>query len=108
MTESMLNQIERFAPGLRHRILATATRGPAELERYNPNYVGGDIGAGRQDLRQFFTRPAVRPDPYRTPDPGILLCSSSTPPGPGVHGLCGWYAARSALRGVFRQSSGDR
>jgi phytoene dehydrogenase-like protein len=108
MTERILNQIERFAPGFRDRILATATRGPAELERYNPNYVGGDIGGGRQDIRQFFTRPAVQPDPYRTPDPGILLCSSSTPPGAGVHGLCGWYAARSALRGVLRESSGER
>jgi phytoene dehydrogenase-like protein len=103
MTERILSQIERFAPSVRDRILAVASRGPAELERYNPNYVGGDIGGGRQDIRQFFTRPAVRLDPYRTPDPGILLCSSSTPPGAGVHGLCGWYAARSALRGVLRE-----
>ncbi len=108
MMERILNQIERFAPGFRDRILAAAGRGPAELERYDPNYVGGDIGGGRQDIRQFFTRPAVQPDPYRTPDRGILLCSSSTPPGAGVHGLCGWYAARSALRGVLRESSGDR
>jgi phytoene dehydrogenase-like protein len=108
MTERILNQIERFAPGFRDRILATASRGPAELERYDPNYVGGDIGGGRQDIRQFFTRPALQPDPYRTPDQGILLCSSSTPPGAGVHGLCGWYAARSALRGVLRKPSGDR
>jgi phytoene dehydrogenase-like protein len=102
MTERILNQIERFAPGFRSRILATATRGPADLERYNPNYVGGDIAGGRPDIWQFFTRPALRPDPYRTPNPAILLCSSSTPPGAGVHGLCGWYAARSALRGVLR------
>jgi phytoene dehydrogenase-like protein len=107
MTERILNQIERFAPGFRNRIMAAASRGPAELERYDPNYVGGDISGGRQDLRQFFTRPAVQPDPYRTPDRRILLCSSSTPPGAGVHGLCGWYAARSALRGVFRESRGD-
>jgi phytoene dehydrogenase-like protein len=104
MTERILNQVERFAPGFRDRILAAATRGPADLERYDPNYVGGDIGGGRQDIWQFFTRPAVQPDPYRTPDPAILLCSSSTPPGAGVHGLCGWYAARSALRGVLRES----
>ena len=108
MTERILNQIERFAPGFRDRILSAARQGPAELERYNSNYVGGDIGGGRQDIRQFFTRPTVQPDPYRTPDPGIFLCSSSTPPGAGVHGLCGWYAARSALRGLLRESSGDR
>jgi phytoene dehydrogenase-like protein len=108
MTERMLVQIERFAPDFRDRILAVSSRGPAGLERYDPNYVGGDIGGGRQDIWQFFTRPAWQPDPYRTPDPSILLCSSSTPPGPGVHGLCGWYAARSALRGVLRESSGYR
>jgi phytoene dehydrogenase-like protein len=108
MTERMLVQIERFAPGFRDRILAVSSRDPAGFERYDPNYVGGDIGGGRQDVWQFFTRPAWQPDPYRTPDPSILLCSSSTPPGPGVHGLCGWYAAQSALRGVLRESSGYR
>ncbi len=106
MTERILGQIERFAPGFRNRILAISRRGPAELERYNPNYVGGDIGGGRPDIFQFFTRPAWRPDPYSTPDPGIFLCSSSTPPGPGVHGLCGWFAARSALRKVLRPAWG--
>jgi phytoene dehydrogenase-like protein len=103
MTNRILGQIERFAPGFRDRILAISSRGPADLERYNPNYVGGDIGSGRSDVWQFFTRPAWRLDPYRTPDPGILLCSASTPPGAGVHGLCGWYAARSALRGILRE-----
>jgi phytoene dehydrogenase-like protein len=103
MTERILAQIERFAPGFRERILAVSSRGPAELERYDPNYVGGDIAGGRPDLWQFFTRPAWRPDPDRTPDPSIVLCSSSTPPGAGVHGLCGWYAARSALRGVLHR-----
>jgi phytoene dehydrogenase-like protein len=102
MTERIVAQIERFAPGFRDRILAISRRAPADFERYNPNYVGGDIGAGRPDIWQFFTRPAWKPDPYRTPDPAILLCSASTPPGAGVHGLCGWYAARSALRGVLR------
>jgi phytoene dehydrogenase-like protein len=97
-TERMLGQIERFAPGFKDRIAAISRRGPAELEHYDANFVGGDIGAGRPDLGQFFTRPAWRLDPYSTPDPGIFLCSSSTPPGAGVHGLCGWYAARSALR----------
>lgn len=101
MTNRILAQIERFAPGFRDRILAISKHGPLDLERYNPNYVGGDIGGGRSDLRQFFTRPALRLDPYSTPDPGVLLCSASTPPGAGVHGLCGWYAAQSALRGVL-------
>jgi phytoene dehydrogenase-like protein len=64
--------------------------------------VGGDIASGRADIRQFFTRPVMRLDPYSTPDPGIFICSASTPPGAGVHGLCGWYAARSALDGVLR------
>jgi phytoene dehydrogenase-like protein len=102
MTDRIVGQIERFAPGFRDRILAVARRGPAELEAENPNYVGGDINGGLQSLRQFFTRPAVQIDPYRTPDPRILLCSASTPPGGGVHGLCGWHAARSALRGPLR------
>ncbi len=106
MTERILAQIERFAPGFRDRILAISTRSPADLEQYDPNCVGGDIAGGRPDLRQLFTRPAWRPDPYRTPDPAILLCSSSTPPGAGVHGLCGWYAARSALRGILHPAPG--
>ncbi len=103
MTDAICAQIERFAPGFRDRILAMSVKGPAELERYNPNYVGGDINGGLQDLFQLFTRPAVRVDPYTTPDPAIFICSSSTPPGGGVHGLCGYYAARSALRGVLRR-----
>ena len=70
----------------------------AEIEAHNPNYVGGDINGGRMDLRQLFTRPAVRPVPYATPDPRLFLCSSSTPPGGGVHGMCGAFAARAALR----------
>jgi phytoene dehydrogenase-like protein len=102
MTDAICAQIERFAPGFRDRILAMSVKGPAELERYNPNYVGGDINGGLQDLTQLFTRPAVRVDPYATPDPAIFICSSSTPPGGGVHGLCGYYAARSALRGILR------
>jgi phytoene dehydrogenase-like protein len=102
MSDRIVAQIERFAPGFRDRILAVSSRDPAGFERYNANYIGGDIGGGRPDLGQFFTRPVWRPDPYRTPDPRLLLCSSSTPPGGGVHGLCGWYAAQSALRGVLR------
>ena len=101
MTDAILGQIERFAPGVRQRILALATTAPEALERYNANYVGGDIRGGLPDLRQLLTRPAIRLDPYTTPDRGIFICSASTPPGAGVHGLCGWYAARSALRSVL-------
>jgi phytoene dehydrogenase-like protein len=102
MTEPILAQLERFAPGTRDRIVGRSTMGPAALESYNPNYVGGDINGGLQDLAQLWTRPAIRLDPYRTPDPTLFICSSSTPPGGGVHGLCGYHAARSALRGALR------
>ena len=98
MTERIEAQIERFAPGFRERILAKTAMGPAELEKQNANLVGGDINGGVMDLRQLFTRPAVRLDPYSTPAEGIYVCSSSTPPGGGVHGMCGYFAARSALR----------
>jgi phytoene dehydrogenase-like protein len=98
MTAPIEAQIERFAPGFSRRILARHTRNAAEMEAYNPNYVGGDINAGMQDIFQQFTRPAVRLDPYSTPVKGIFLCSSATPPGGGVHGMCGYYAAQSALR----------
>ncbi|MEP7356473.1 MAG: NAD(P)/FAD-dependent oxidoreductase, partial [Anaerolineales bacterium] len=98
MTERIEAQIERFAPGFRDRILARSTRTPADLERYNPNYVGGDINAGVQDWRQFWSRPVLRAVPYSTPNPSIFLCSSSTPPGGGVHGMCGYHAARAVLR----------
>jgi phytoene dehydrogenase-like protein len=102
MTERMEAQVERFAPGFRDRILARHAMSPVRMEAYNPNYVGGDIIGGAQDLVQVFVRPAPRLDPYATPDPRIFLCSSSTPPGGGVHGMCGYHAARSALRGVLR------
>jgi len=98
MTERILGQLERFAPGVRDRVVARHTIRPAELEAHNENCVGGDINGGVQDLRQLFTRPAFRIDPYSTPDPTIFLCSSSTPPGGGVHGMSGHLAARSALR----------
>ena len=100
-TERILRQVERFAPGFRDRIVAQHVLRPADLETYNANYVGGDINGGLMHWSQFFTRPAVRLDPYSTPDPGILVCSASTPPGGGVHGLCGMHAAESALRGVL-------
>lgn len=101
MTEPILRQIERFAPGVRERILAVRATGPADLEAYNANNVGGDIAGGRLDLGQLFTRPTFRfLDPYATPAPGIFLASASTPPGGGVHGMCGYHAAHSALRRV--------
>jgi len=102
MTGRIEAQIERFAPGFRDRVLACHAWGPAELERYNANYVGGDINGGVQDLRQHFTRPVARRVPYSTPAKGVYLCSSSTPPGGGVHGMCGWWAAQAALRGALR------
>ena len=109
MTDAIEAQVERFAPGFRDRILARHAMSPAELERYNPNYVGGDITGGVADLRQFFTRPVARLDPYSTPTPRVFLCSASTPPGGGVHGMCGYCAARAALRprltGVERRPS---
>ncbi|NDJ35385.1 MAG: NAD(P)/FAD-dependent oxidoreductase [Chloroflexi bacterium] len=98
MTQAIEDQIERFAPGFRDCVIARATRDPAQMEAYNPNYIGGDVGGGVLDLPQIFTRPAVRPSPYSTPVDGVYLCSSSTPPGGGVHGMCGFYAAEAALR----------
>jgi len=98
MTDRIEAQVERFAPGFRDRILARSTMSPARMETYNANYVGGDINGGLQDLRQLFTRPAVRPVPYTTPDPRLFICSSSTPPGGGVHGMSGYFAARAVLR----------
>lgn len=98
MTEAVEQQIERFAPGFRQRILARHAMGPQALEHYNPNYIGGDILGGTQDLGQLFTRPVARLNPYATPVRGLYLCSSSTPPGGGVHGMCGYWAASAALR----------
>jgi len=97
MTDRIEAQVERFAPGFRDRILARHVMGCAEVEARNPNYVGGDISAGRTDLRQLAGRPVLSVAPWRTPVPGLYLCSASTPPGPGVHGMCGWHAARVAL-----------
>ncbi|MEV4104043.1 NAD(P)/FAD-dependent oxidoreductase [Nonomuraea sp. NPDC049649] len=97
MTGPIEAQIERYAPGFRERVLARHAMGPAELEAANPNLVGGDIGGGLASLAQFVKRPVWSPAPWRTPLPGVFLCSSSTPPGPGVHGMGGWQAARLAL-----------
>ena len=98
MADRIERQIERFAPGFRDRILARSVTTAAGLERYNPGYVGGDIAAGANTLRQTIGRPALRWNPYRTPLAGVYLCSASTPPGGGVHGMCGLWAARTALR----------
>jgi phytoene dehydrogenase-like protein len=95
MTARIEAQIERFAPGFRDLILARSVRTAAEMERHNPNYIGGDIGGGAGTLRQTFLRPTPRWNPYRTVLPGVYLCSSSTPPGGGVHGMCGEWAART-------------
>lgn len=98
MTAAIEAQVERFAPGFKDVIAARSAMDSAEVERRNPNYVGGDINGGVQDLRQLFTRPVARRVPYSTPVDGLYICSSSTPPGGGVHGMCGYFAARSALR----------
>lgn len=101
MTPAIEAQIERFAPGFRERILARHKHSPAQWERYNPSYIGGAITGGVNDLAQFFARPALRWDPHSTPNRRLYLCSQSTPPGGGVHGMCGRAAAKSALRRVF-------
>jgi len=98
LTEVVERQIERFAPGFRDRILARHVSSTADLERENPNYVGGAITGGVADLFQFFTRPVARLDPYTTPNPRVFICSAATPPGGGVHGMCGYFAAASAIR----------
>jgi len=97
--------IERYAPGFRDVILARRCTSPRDLERHNPNNVGGDIAGGMSDLGQLFFRPVAKLDPYATSAREVFLCSSSTPPGGGVHGMCGYWAARSALRKIFRNSA---
>ncbi len=97
-TEAIERQIERFAPGFQERVLARSASSPADLERRNANLVGGDIGGGSNELRHLVARPVLRPVPYLTPLEGVYLCSASTPPGGGVHGMCGYLAARAALR----------
>ena len=101
LTDRIERQVERFAPGFRKRILARSVLTPAELERRNPNLIGGDINGGMMDLRQVFARPVARATPYRTPLRGLYICSASTPPGGGVHGMSGYYAARAALEEVL-------
>jgi phytoene dehydrogenase-like protein len=97
-TTAMLDQIERFAPGTRERVIASRTTTAMAFERYNPNYLGGDVATGANSLRQMVARPRLSTNPYFTGVPGMYLCSAATPPGAGVHGMCGYHAARSALR----------
>ena len=105
LTDVVERQIERFAPGFRDLVLARHVTKTTDLQAENPNYVGGAIAGGAADLVQFFARPVARLDPYSTPNPRFFLCSASTPPGGGVHGLCGYFAAKSALRRLASQSS---
>jgi phytoene dehydrogenase-like protein len=102
MTSIMEQQIERFAPGFKDCILAKYEMNSEAMEEYNANYIGGDINGGAQLITQLFTRPALRLSPYKTSAKGLYICSSSTPPGGGVHGMCGYHAARKALKDVFR------
>ncbi|MDQ3180726.1 MAG: NAD(P)/FAD-dependent oxidoreductase, partial [Acidobacteriota bacterium] len=101
MTKQIENQIERFAPGFRDCILAKAVKTPADLERHNANNVGGDINGGAGILSQIFTRPIAKINPYQMPVKGFYICSSSTPPGGGVHGMCGFHAAKTVLSKEF-------
>lgn len=100
-TEAIENQVERFAPGFRETIISRHTMNTVEMQAYNPNYIGGDINGGAQSLDQLFTRPVLRFPPYATSLRNVFVCSSSTPPGGGVHGLCGYHAAKAALKRVF-------
>lgn len=101
MTTIIEAQVERYAPGFRDTIISRHVMNTAAMEAYNPNYIGGDINGGIMDLAQLFTRPALRSSPYRTSAKGLYICSSSTPPGGGVHGMCGYHAAKRALKDVF-------
>ena len=100
-TEAITAKIERYAPGFRDTILASVSRSAVDVERYNPNYIGGDIAAGDVTVTQLLARPVLSATPWRTAARGLYLCSSSTPPGPAVHGLAGYYAAMTALRDEF-------
>lgn len=104
-TASIENQIERAAPGFKDTILARSIMNTNDLQQFDPNLIGGDINGGKQDITQLFTRPIVRLSPYSTPDPRVYICSSSTPPGGGVHGMCGFHAAGKVLKDHFKELS---
>lgn len=104
MTDAIENQVERFAPGFRDIVLAKHVMNTHQMEEYNPNYIGGDINGGIINLEQLYTRPALRFSPYRTSAKGLYICSSSTPPGGGVHGMCGYHSAKRALKDIFEIS----
>lgn len=108
MSDRIEKQIERFAPGFRDLIIARHTMASADLERRNPNLIGGDISGGANNFGQLLARPVFGPAPYRTPWPGLYLCSSSTPPGGGVHGMCGYHAANAALRDLGKITAANR
>jgi len=105
MTTRIEKQVERFAPGFRDIILARHAMNSAQMEEYNVNYVGGDINGGLMNVGQLFTRPALRLSPYKTSAKGIYICSSSTPPGGGVHGMCGYHAAKKVLKDLFNKKT---
>ncbi len=104
-SELIENQIERAAPGFKDTILARSKKTTTQLQEFDPNLVGGDINGGKQDITQLFTRPIAKISPYSTPDPRVYICSSSTPPGGGVHGMCGFHAAEKALKDHFKDLS---
>lgn len=105
LTNHLEEQINQMAPGFKDCILARHAMSTQDLEKYNANYIGGDINGGVQDIYQLFTRPILSLDPYATPLPNVYLCSSSTPPGGGVHGMCGYHAAQSALKRIFHKGN---
>lgn len=107
MTKQIEDQIERFAPGFRDVIESKTTMNTADFENYNENYIGGDINGGRQDITQLFSRPVSLFNPYKIPAQGLYFCSSSTPPGGGVHGMCGYHAANAALKHEFGKTKSD-
>jgi len=108
VSEPIEAQVERFAPGFRDLVLARTVTAPRDFEARNRNLVGGDVGGGVMDLGQLLARPVMRLNPYRTPLPGVYLCSSATPPGGGVHGMCGYSAALTALKDGSRRGRRPR
>lgn len=108
MTEEIEKQVEKAAPGFKDTIIARATKNTQEMEAFNPNLVGGDINGGKQDIWQLFTRPVASRSPYTTPDPRVYICSASTPPGGGVHGMGGYHAAQKVIKDHFKDLIASR